>query len=181
MATNAAVVDADLASNRWNGNSPRQRLVQSWDIVAHYYHWRHGPDYRKVVELVEHGVVVLDNDTVGNPVLGLGGNESTREQDDGACGGYHDAKKKEDRGMKDDIANTADPGYSHDVVVVEADENDIGRKEDGDIVTMISETVVHRGIRYGSLLNHPPLVVPLYLQGRGRRVRLLLVLPQWLP
>ncbi len=181
MATNADVVDADLANNRWNGNSPRQRLVQSWDIVVeHYYHWRYGPDYRKVVELVEHGVVVLDTDTVGEHVLGFGGNESTREQDDGARGGCHE---EEDRGMKDnDIANTADPGYSHEydivVVVVEADENDIGRKEEGEIVTKISETVVHRGTRYGSLQNHPPLVVTLYSQGRGRRVRLLLVLPQ---
>ena len=180
MATNAAVVLADLASNRWNGNSLRPRLVQSWDIVAHYYRWRHCPDDRKVVELVEHGVVVLDNDAVGKHELGRGGTENTREQD-GEWGGCHDVEEEEDRGTKDDdTANTADPEYSHDDKVVEVDENDIGRKEDGDIVTVVSETVVHRGTRYGSVPNHPPLDEPWYLRRRGWLIHLLL-LPQLLP
>jgi hypothetical protein len=84
------------------------------------------------VELVAHGVVVLDNDTVGKYVLGLGGNESTREQDHVACGGCRDAKEEEDHEMiDDDTGNTGDLGYSDDdkivVVVVEVDENDIWR------------------------------------------------------
>lgn len=128
MATNDAASAADLAG-RWNGNSPRLRLVQNWDIVVHYCRRWHGLYDCRVQELMRHVVMILDYDTVGKHVLLGHCGTNTIEQDDGACGGCHNAKDEEERDTKDDdIANTADSG-SHDDIVVEVDENENGRKE----------------------------------------------------
>ena len=63
----------------------------------------------------------------------------------------------------------ADDGVA---AVAKAGEDNSEKKEGSDDdTTMLSETAVHRGTRYGSLPNFPPVVV----QGHARRALLLFV------